>query len=145
MNKVRSKVVTMHFNKCNRDKEEWQKTINTNDPVPSNSPCTDGQARGQEDSGFTGKYWGLTPIPPSKNTCTVSCLKARLMSYLFLHSQHSACNLQWFMFVKLRKAHILCILLWSLLTALRVFIWDFRNPIAYTESIRESSVVLFAK
>lgn len=56
----------MHFNKRNRDKEERQKAINTKDPMPSDSPCTDGWARGQEDSGFTGKYWGLTPIPPSK-------------------------------------------------------------------------------
>lgn len=66
MNKARSKAHTTHFNRCNRDRERWQKIINTKGPMTSNSLCTDGQARDSEDIVFKGKPRGLIPSPSSK-------------------------------------------------------------------------------
>lgn len=85
----------MHFNKRNRDKEERRKPSTPKDPMPSDSPCTDGWARGQEDSGFTGKYWGLPPIHSlQKYLHSRDLLESRAHVLLILHSQHSAWNLQ---------------------------------------------------
>ena len=53
----------MHFNTCNRDKEEWQKTINTKGPMPSNFLGTNGQAGGHEDTVLTGEILGSHSCP----------------------------------------------------------------------------------
>lgn len=65
MSEDRSKAPTMHFNQCNRDREEWQKTINTQDPKPSNALCTDGQARGGKDTFYGGNHRvSFLSLPP---------------------------------------------------------------------------------